>query len=118
MFIETVSLLSKQKNIRIKVDNQIDKLIQKSNEAIHFTIEALSRYEKEANAFCGKAYEYHFIYSATSQQFRRDSFNCPNSDFYGAILHSSIRSPTTQLKSCTCPLSTTLTISSTFKQRS
>jgi hypothetical protein len=52
-----VTALSRNKNIRIKVDTQIEKLIAKSNEAIQFIMEALNRFEKESTAFCGKAYE-------------------------------------------------------------
>jgi hypothetical protein len=60
--------LSKNKNIRIKVDTQIEKLITRSGEVVHFVLEALSKFEKEASALCGKAYEYHPYDKATSQQ--------------------------------------------------
>lgn len=56
-FAESLASLSKNKNIRIKVDVQIEKLITRSGEAVHFVLEALSKFEKEASAFCGKAYD-------------------------------------------------------------
>jgi len=90
-FAESLASLSKNKNIRIKVDVQIEKLITLSGEAVHFVLEALSKFEKEASAFCGKAYEYFSYHTATNQQSNGASSNSPSLASYGRIYQNSIQ---------------------------
>ncbi len=88
-FAESLTSLSKNKNIRIKVDVQIEKLIIRSGEVVHFVLEALSKFEKEASAFCGKAYEYLSFNAVINQQYSEDSSNSPNLASYGKIYPNS-----------------------------
>lgn len=117
-FNDAVTALSRSKNIRIKVDAQIEKLIGKSNETIQFIMEALNRFEKESSSFCGKAYEYEMVYLATSQLLKKGSLNSLSLDFYGIILASLIQWRMTQLNSSICQLTMILQILGIFKARS
>ena len=57
-FVDCLNHLTKDKNIRIKINKHLEILVDKSRECVDETAAALLKYQTESMAFCGKAYEY------------------------------------------------------------
>jgi hypothetical protein len=57
-FMDCLAHLTKDKNIRIKINKHMEHLADRSRECVDETATALLKYQTESMAFCGKSYEY------------------------------------------------------------
>jgi len=67
-----------KKNIKIKVNNHLSKLAIRSKEAAVEALTAIRLYKTETSAFCGKAYEYINIYTATNLMLKKPFYSLLN----------------------------------------
>lgn len=101
-----IAQLIQDKNIKLKINKQVELLVAQSKECTAETASALRLYKNESASICGKSYEYPSHHPATNPQSKKPSSNCLNWASSGTNSEGSSRWPTIQCRKCSCPSST------------